>query len=135
MMSSVCHTQPTATVTLDASGRLGCGAFSSDGQWFQYRCPASWESVHITVKELVPLVVSAALWGRNWQGQTVLCHSDNAAVVFIINTGRSKDQLAMHLMRSLFLFTAQSGCILQVVHVEGRLNVAAVALSERIFMN
>ena len=91
--------------------------------------------MHITVKELVPLVVAAALWGHNWQGQTVLCHSDNAAVVFIINTGRSKDQLAMHLMRSLFLFTAQSGCILQVVHVEGRLNVAAVALSERIFMN
>ena len=129
MMSSVCRTQPTATVTSDASGRWGCGAFSSDGQWFQYRWPASWESVHITVKELVPLVVAAALWGCNWQGQTVLCHSDNAAVVSIINTGRSKDQLAMHLMRSLFFFTAQSGCILQAVHVEGRLNVAADALS------
>ena len=129
MMSSVCLTQPTATVTSDASGRWGCGAFSSDGQWFQYRWPASWESVHITVKELVPLVVVAAFWGRNWQGQTVLCHSDNAAVVSIINTGRSKDQLAMHLTRSLFFFTAQSGCILQAVHVEGRLNVAADALS------
>ena len=35
----------------------------------------------------------------------------------------------MHLMRSLFFFTAQSGCILQAVHVEGRLNVAADALS------
>ena len=32
VMSSVCHTQPTATVTSDASGRWGCGAFSSDGQ-------------------------------------------------------------------------------------------------------
>ena len=128
MMLSVCCTPPTTTVTSDASGGWGCGAFSSDGQWFQYRWPASWGPVHITVKELLPLVVAVALWGHNWRGQTVLCHSDNAAVVSIINTGRSRDQLAMHLMRSLFFFTAQSGCILRAVHVEGRLNVAADAL-------
>ena len=34
MMSSVCRTQPMTTVTSDASGGWGCGAFSSDGQWF-----------------------------------------------------------------------------------------------------
>ena len=32
MMSSVCRTQPVATVTSDAAGVWGCGAFSSDGQ-------------------------------------------------------------------------------------------------------
>ena len=68
--------------------------FSADGQ--------GWESVHITVKELLPIVVAIALWEDRWQGRTVCCRSDNAAVVSIINTRRSKDQLAMHLMRSLF---------------------------------
>ena len=129
MMSSVCCTQPMATVTSDASSGWGCGVFSSNGQWFQCRWPGSWESVHITVKKLPPKVIAIALWGHTWQGKTVCCCSDNAAVVFIINTGRSKDQLAMHLMRSLFFFTAQRGCILQVAHVEGRLNIAADTLS------
>lgn len=129
MMSSVCRTQPMTTVTSDASGGWGCGAFSSDGQWFQCRWPGSWDSVHITVKELLPIVVAIALWGHEWQGRTIRCRSDNAAVVSIINSGRSKDQLAMHLMRSLFFFTAKRGCILQAVHVEGRLNIAADALS------
>ena len=128
-MSSVCRTQPMTTVTSDASGGWGCVAFSSDGQWFQCRWPGSWDSVHITVKELLPIVVAIALWGHEWQGRTIRCRSDNAAVVSIINSGRSKDQLAMHLMRSLFFFTAQRGCILQAVHVEGRLNIAADALS------
>ena len=35
----------------------------------------------------------------------------------------------MHLMRSLLFFTARSECILEAVHIEGRLNIAADALS------
>ena len=85
--------------------------------------------MHYTVKELLPIVVAIALWGHRWQGRTIHCRSDNAAVVSIINTGSSKDQLAVHLMQSLFFFMAQTGCILQAVYVEGRLNIAADALS------
>ena len=58
--------------------------------------------MHITVKELAPVVLACALWGSEWQGQRVECRTDNAAVVTIINKGNSKVSLAMHLMRSLF---------------------------------
>jgi len=74
-------------------------------------------------------VVVVALWGHKWQRQMVLCCSDNAAVVSIINTGRSRDQLLMHLMRSLLFFYSPDWLYLQAVHVEGRLNTATDKLS------
>ena len=47
-----------ATVTSDASGSWGCGAYSSSGEWFQFEWPASWLDRHITIKELLPIAVS-----------------------------------------------------------------------------
>ena len=40
----------------DASG-WGAGAFSSAGEWFQYEWPESGATLHITVKELAPVVL------------------------------------------------------------------------------
>ena len=34
----------------------------------------------ITLKELVPIVLAAAIWGKQWNGKTVLAQCDNAAV-------------------------------------------------------
>ena len=50
-------------VTSDASGSWGCGAYSrNSGSWFQVEWPASWHSINIAIKELVPIVINAALW-------------------------------------------------------------------------
>ncbi len=64
-----------------------------------------------------------------WKVKTVLCRCDNAAVVAIINSGRSKNDLVMHLMRSLFFFTARYNVVLRAVHLTGRHNQAADTLS------
>ncbi len=129
MMTSVARTPPQRTLTSDASGNWGCGAFSCTGGWFQCQWPSSWAGIHITVKELVPIVLACALWAHQWKGKTVLCRCDNAAVVAIINSGRSKHDLVMHLMRSLFFFTARGNVTLQAVHLPGRHNQAADAIS------
>ena len=102
MMVATGKNPPHAVLTSDASGNWGCGAFSSTGEWFQCQWPDSWKAVHITAKELLPIVVACALWGQRWQGQTIRCRSDNAAVVAIVNSGRSKEARIMHLMRSPF---------------------------------
>lgn len=57
MMTANVQTRPTALVTSDASGSWGSGAFNSQGEWFQFQLPQSWATVHITVKELLPIVV------------------------------------------------------------------------------
>ena len=48
------HACCTASITSEASGSWGCGAFSSAGDWFQLKWPGTWSEVHITVKELLP---------------------------------------------------------------------------------
>ena len=62
-------------------------------------------------------------------GSTVRCRTDNAAVVNIVNTGRSKDELAMHLMRCLAFFTAHFQLTIRAEHLPGRENGAADSLS------
>ena len=112
MLSSLGRAPPDVRLTSDASG-WGCGAFSSSGRWFQCKWPESWAPIHITIKELAPVVIACALWGKEWQGQTVECRMDSAAVVAIVNSGRSKMPLAMHFMRSLFFFMAHFSLSLQ----------------------
>ena len=118
-----------ATLTSDASGGWGGGAFTSSGEWFQLQWPESWSSVHITVKELALIVVACAVWGRQWHGSSVRCRCDNAAVVAIVHVGSSKHPLAMHLLRCLSFFVAFFQLFLDIVHLLGRCNEAADALS------
>ena len=129
MMSSLGRHTPSITLTSDASGTGGCGAFTSTGQWFRCEWRGAWENEHITAKELLPVVIACALWGRRWQGQAIQCYCDNAAVVSIIRTGWSKHDLSMHLMRSLSLFTAKQAISIIVDHIPGKNNVAADAIS------
>ena len=45
-------------------------------QWLQ-----QWHGVDISAKEIVPIVMAAALWGGSWSGKHVCFYSDNMAVV------------------------------------------------------
>ena len=35
--------------------------------------------IHLTIKELAPIVVAASIWWQEWKGKTVLALCDNAA--------------------------------------------------------
>ena len=85
--------------------------------------------MHITVKELLPVVVACALWGSHWRSMTVCCRCDNAAVVAILRSGTSKHTLVMHLLRCLFSFVAYHQIYLDPVHLPGKCNEAADSLS------
>ena len=129
MMAANVQSRPGAVVTSDASGNWGSRAFNTRGEWFQLQWPQSWATVHITVKELLPIVVACAVWGKQWRGMTIKHVCDNAAVVAILKSGKSKDRLAMHLVRCLFFFSAHFNIFLVAQHLPGRENVAADALS------
>ena len=129
MMASTVKSKCTAVLTSDASGNWGCGAYTSTGKWFMLQWPHSWRSVHITVKELLPLVMGVALWGRRWSGNSVVCRCDNAAVVAILKSGWCKDELAMHLLRSLFFWLATFQVTIVGEHIPGCHNGPADALS------
>ena len=68
----------------DASGTWGCGAIAESVGWFQLQWPPEWREVDISVKELVPVTMAAALWGPQWSGKHICFHSDNMAVVAVL---------------------------------------------------
>lgn len=90
---------PTATVTSDASGSWGCGAFH-DSQWFQLAWPdMTTAEQSINLKELSPIAVTLAIWGGSWRYQAVRCLTDNSAVVSILRTRTCKNKDVMQLLR------------------------------------
>lgn len=119
---------PGAVVTSDASGQWGCGAYSGPN-WFVLEWAGPISDFHITVKELVPIVVAGALWGPTWQGTTVLARCDNTAVVSIINQGTSKNVVAIHIARCLAFISTKFNFHIVAEHVRGVDNVSADALS------
>ena len=107
MMAVPCKANLGAiTIISDASGNWGCGAYSSHGEWFQFQWPESWAMIHITIKEVLPIIMSCAcaIWGHNWKGKTMKCVWDNAAVVAIINSSRSKDRQSGNASNTLLDF-------------------------------
>ena len=47
---------------MDALGSWGCGAFF-EGRWLQLEWSKQWFIEHIMAKELLPIVLSCAVWG------------------------------------------------------------------------
>ena len=124
---------PATTMSLevfsDASGSFGCGAFTSSLGWFQLQWPTAWHATHITAKELVPIVIAAALWGPQWTQQRIAFRSDNMAVVELLKSGTSQDPLLMHMLRCLAFYSAFYCFQITSEHIPGILNTAADALS------
>ena len=121
---------PAHEVVSDASGSWGCGATFAQ-KWFQL----SWlgcgttQDWGITAKELLPIVLAAAVWGQEWTGRAVLSRCDNQAVVAVVNSGSCKEPVAMHLRRCLAFLAARWSFSIRAVHIKGVDNVVADALS------
>ena len=114
-------------VYCDASGTFGCGAVVESLGCFPVKWPSTWTDIDISVKELVPVVLAAALWGRLWFKQHICFHSDNMVVVSASTTMTAKVPLLMHLLRSFF--SAYFSFTFSAKHIPGALNSAADALS------
>ena len=120
---------PAAHVYTDASGTFGCGGVVWASHWFYLQWPTSWSTVDIAVKELVPVVIAAALWGRSWHRMHIRFHCDNMAVVDILRKRSARSPLAHHLLRCLYFYTALFQFDHTAEHIPGVLNTAADALS------
>ena len=92
-------------IQTDASGSWGCGAYLH-GRWFQLPWDETWQHASIMAKELLPIVISTAIWGPSLSGHKVLYQCDNSSVVAAIRKGSARDTIVMHLLRSLWFFTA-----------------------------
>ena len=119
---------PEFNIFSDASGSWGCGALWGF-QWFHFKWPDQFCSFSIAVKELIPVVVAAAVFGPKWKGRLIQFSVDNLAVVHILNSTYSKDAHLMHLIRILVFLAAHFDFWFVAKHIEGRANSLADHLS------
>ena len=130
IVTALCRHPIDAKLVSDASGSWGCGAYFGD-RWFSLSWTSclTWADMHITVKELLPIVISCAIWGREMAGRHIRSLCDNAAVVAMINKYTSTNPMAMRLLRCLHFICAKYAITLSAEHILGSRNTAADALS------
>ena len=116
------------SIQTDASGPWGCGALF-DKKWLQWQWPPSWSTVGIMAKELVPLLLSCAVWGPALSRRNVLFECDNSSVVAAVNKGSAKEAVVMHLLRCLWFFVAYYDITIIAKHIPGVANSSADHLS------
>ena len=75
------------------------------------------------------MVLACIMWGKEWQGKKVTCHCDNMPVVEVLNSGYSKDKNMIHMLRCLFFISEHHEFLVEAVHLPGKLNEAADAIS------
>ena len=138
----------SAAVEMDASG-LGYGAVYREdwlaGAWGgslrgtkdmhgHYRpSPDMHIPDDINIQELYPLLESLWRWGEQWRNSKVVIFSDNTQVVSAINKGKCENDTSMRIMRRVFWLTVLFNCHLVSVHIPGRSNVVADALSRLLY--
>ena len=81
---------PMLTIQTDASGAWGCADFFH-GKWFQLQWTQEWAPEAIMAKELVPIVISCAIWGPLLVRKSVLFQCDNPGVVAAVSKGSAKE--------------------------------------------
>jgi len=83
------------------------------------------------VKELVPIVLSCTVWGKQLAGHWVLFECDNSSVVAAVNRQSTKAPESMHLLRCLWFFIAYFDLDVKCRHIPGAINCTADHFSRK----
>jgi hypothetical protein len=131
-LSSEWYASDTLNLHTDASGSLGFrGIFGK--KWFQGKWQPHQQlgqpGISIAWQELFAIVVACQIWGGLLADQRIKFHCDNEAVVSIINSKRSPIPRVMDLMRHLTLLTLKHNMYIHAVHIPGKHNDIADAIS------
>lgn len=121
--------QPEAQrLVTDAAGQAGFGAVLGN-HWFNGEFTIWWKDQNITLLELVPIVLATEAWGDSLRNKVINFHTDNAALVAILNKMSSKHQLTMILVRRLVFTSLSYNFLFRAHHIPGYKNTQADALS------
>ena len=111
----------------DASFTAAGGVFGPD--WFQIIFPESWRAKHITFLELYPIVVGAHMFAHKLANKRVIFHTDNYAVMSLINKCTSPHPKFMPLLRSLVLLALKYNFHFSSRHLPGIQNITPDLIS------
>ena len=124
------HTVDALQLYTDSSGSIGYGAVLG-GHWLHGTWPDEWQAMDITFLELYPIVLSAHIWGTYFSNQTIEFHTDNLALVSILNKCSSSKPHIMCLVRHLVSVMLKFNFVFFAIHVPGVQNILADSLSRQ----
>ena len=73
--------------------------------------------------------MGCTVWGPRISKKNVLFHCDNASVVVSINKGSARQDVVMHLLSSMWFFTAHYEMHVSAAHIQGVANRTADCIS------
>jgi hypothetical protein len=120
----------------DSAGNqeLGCGVYLH-GQWAYFGWPESWKSpdimADITFLELVPIVLAVFLFKIQFLDKKIVLHTDNKALVSILNKKSSRSPRVMELIRPLVLLSMINNIYFKACHIDGYNNAIADSISRK----
>ncbi len=114
----------------DASASVGYGAVLGThyfyGIWDQ-----TWAYQNITLLEFYPIVLAVQIWGEHLSNKCIYFHTDNQALVEILNKQSSKNTKIMHFIRKFVLSCLKLNILFKAKHIPGTRNILADALSRQ----
>ncbi|KAK3095242.1 hypothetical protein FSP39_012073 [Pinctada imbricata] len=120
----------TLQLFTDSSNSAGGAYFQ--GEWSYIKWPKSWsEDIlrEMSFLELIPIVLAFSIWSTKLANKKVLLHTDNEALVPIINNKTSKSDKIMTLLRHLMFIIIERNIQIKAVHIPGAENKIADAIS------
>ena len=123
----ISHKPISEEIELDASLQ-GLGARWGH-QVYTLSIPLGFKKFTIVHLEMLNILVAICTWTSQWQGKVVKIFCDNAAVVSVLNSGKTRDMTLAAITRNIFMETAQADIPLRTVHIMGRINEIADSLS------
>ena len=121
------HDSIQGEIELDASLE-GLGAIYNN-QVYAVPLAKGYLNMDIAQLEMLNILLALRCWASQWATKTILVRCDNAAVVTILNSGKTKDPTLAAICRNISMETAKADIRLNTVHIPGKLNVIADSLS------
>ena len=112
----------------DAAGGIGFGAVLGRA-WTYGVWPSNIKGMEITLPELYPIVLAVNLWGEHIRNRMIEFHTDNMALVSIINSTSSSKENIMALVRTLVATMLKFNFSFHAFHIPGAQNDVADSLS------
>ena len=114
------------------SSRIGCGAFLHN-KWAYIKWPRYWDPqvlCDMTFLELIPVVMAIFVWGNSHlKNKRLHLHTDNEALVSVLNSKTSKSPRVMTLVRPLVLKLLHLNINVRSSHIMGTSNEISDAIS------
>ena len=82
------------------------------------------------VCDLLPVVIGMAMWWPEWRNSVVMFQCDNEGAITAINSGYSRVQGILHLLRCLVFIWAHYGIHIRAVHTPGNMNIFVDVISQ-----